>query len=105
MQREMYVRRIQSWNPLTGEDLLATGQKVGMDPAAYKMHALNADWPLLTFDFLCDDLGDPENRSMRPPRHADGRITVEQYVSTISAHDVEHRGLYFKEYKPRILMI
>jgi ribosome assembly protein RRB1 len=53
---------IKSWNPLTGEPL-EPGQKLEMDPSAYKMHhALNADWPSLTFDFLRDDLGESRTR-------------------------------------------
>jgi ribosome assembly protein RRB1 len=56
------VEVIQAWNPLTGEPL-QPGQKLEMDPAAYKMHhALNADWPSLTFDFLRDDLGESRTR-------------------------------------------
>jgi ribosome assembly protein RRB1 len=56
------IEVIQSWNPLTGEPL-QPGQKLEMDPAAYKMHhALTAEWPSLTFDFLRDDLGESRTR-------------------------------------------
>ena len=53
---------VQSWNPLTGETL-TDGQKLEMDPSAYKMyHGLSAEWPSLSFDFLRDDLGDHRTR-------------------------------------------
>lgn len=53
---------VQAWNPLTGEPL-QPGQKLEMDPSAYKLHhALTADWPSLTFDFLRDDLGESRTR-------------------------------------------
>ena len=53
---------VQSWNPLTGE-ALAPGQELEMDASAYKMHhALNPEWPSLSFDFLRDDLGESRTR-------------------------------------------
>jgi ribosome assembly protein RRB1 len=53
---------VQSWNPLTGE-ALRPGEKLEMDPAAYKMHhALTSEWPALSFDFLRDDLGESRTR-------------------------------------------
>jgi ribosome assembly protein RRB1 len=52
---------VQSWNPLTGEG--AVGEKLEMDPSAYKMyHAMTAEWPSLSFDILRDDLGDARTR-------------------------------------------
>lgn len=56
------IEIIQSWNPLTA-DSLEPGQKLEMDPSAYKMHhALTAEWPSLTFDFLRDHLGEGRTR-------------------------------------------
>lgn len=56
------IEIVQSWNPLTGEPL-EPGQKLEMDPAAYKMHhALTPEWPSLTFDFLRDDRGEARTR-------------------------------------------
>ena len=53
---------VQSWNPLTGEKL-EPEQKLEMDPSAYKMHhALTAEWPSLSFDFIRDELGDHRTR-------------------------------------------
>lgn len=53
---------IQSWNPLTGE-ALEPGQKLEMDPSAYKMvHFLSGEWPSLSFDILRDDLGDARTK-------------------------------------------
>ena len=55
---------IRSWNPLTS-DPLAPGEKLEVDPTAYKMlHGLTPEWPSLSFDFIRDDLG--ENRTRFP---------------------------------------
>lgn len=52
---------VQAWNPLTGQ--VEPGQKLEMDPSAYKMyHALSAEWPSLSFDFVRDDLGESRTR-------------------------------------------
>ena len=56
------VEIVQSWNPLTGEKLQA-GQKLEMDPSAYKMHhAMTGEWPSLSFDFVKDDRGEARTR-------------------------------------------
>lgn len=56
------VAIVQAWNPLTG-DPLQPGQKLEMDPSAYKMHhAMTAEWPSLTFDFIRDELGESRTR-------------------------------------------
>lgn len=53
---------IQSWNPLTGEPL-QPGEKLEMDPSAYRMHhALAPEWPSMSFDFIRDDLGEARTR-------------------------------------------
>ena len=55
---------VQSWNPLTS-DPLAPGEKLEVDPSAYKMlHGLTPEWPSLSFDLIRDDLG--ENRTRFP---------------------------------------
>lgn len=60
VESEMEI--VQSWNPLTGE-ALQPGEKLEMDPSAYKMHhALSPEWPCLSFDFLRDDLGESRSR-------------------------------------------
>ena len=57
------VEVIQSWHPLAGDAKLEPGEKLEMDPAAYKMHhAMTADWPSLSFDFVRDDLGESRTR-------------------------------------------
>jgi len=55
---------VRSWNPLTSGPL-APGEKLEVDPTAYKMlHGLTPEWPSLSFDFIRDELG--ENRTRFP---------------------------------------
>ena len=53
---------VQTWNPLAGEGV-EPGQKLEMDPSAYKMyHSLTAAWPSLSFDMIRDELGEHRTR-------------------------------------------
>lgn len=50
---------VQSWNPFSGE----AGEKLEMDPSAYKMHhSLTPEWPSLSFDFVRDEWGEARTR-------------------------------------------
>eukprot|EP01041_Mallomonas_annulata_P004460 gene4459-8883_t len=51
----------QVWRP--GVDGLEEGETLEYDPSAYIMyHALNMEWPCLSFDFIKDNLGDGRQR-------------------------------------------
>jgi len=100
---------IQSWNPLTGEKL-PPGQKLEMDPSAYKMHhALTPEWPSLSFDFCRDDLGEARTRfphsliavvGTQASRPDQNRITVLQ-MSDLSRMQVENEDdILGEEYNP-----
>jgi len=44
---------------LPGRDKLEEGEVLEADPTAYDMlHALNVEWPCLSFDVVRDELGD-----------------------------------------------
>jgi ribosome assembly protein RRB1 len=53
---------VQAWNPFSGEPL-QPGEQLEMDASAYKMyHALQHEWPALSFDFVRDDYGEARIR-------------------------------------------
>lgn len=55
------VELVQSWHPLMGGT--PPDEPLEMDPSAYKMyHTLSPEWPVLSFDFLKDSLGDARQR-------------------------------------------
>lgn len=72
---------VQAWNPF------ASGkEKLEMDPSAYKMyHALTAEWPSLSFDFVRDNLGSVRTRfphslicvaGSQAPQESQNQLTV-----------------------------
>jgi ribosome assembly protein RRB1 len=53
--------RVHSWHPLLASQ--DDNIELEMDPSAYKMHhALQLDWPALSFDFVRDPWGDARTR-------------------------------------------
>ncbi|MGH7954657.1 MAG: WD40 repeat domain-containing protein, partial [Gloeomargaritales cyanobacterium] len=50
----------KAWTPSQG---IGNDEQLEMDPTAYKLHhALTAEWPCLTFDFIRDELGEARGR-------------------------------------------
>lgn len=67
----------QIWRP--GIDKLEEGETLEYDPSAYVMyHALRAEWPCLSFDFLRDPLGEGRQRV---------RYSFLYFIAILSCHD------------------
>ena len=100
---------VQSWNPLTSEQL-APGQELEMDPSAYKMHhALTPEWPSLSFDFLRDDLGESRTRfphsliaavGTQAGRPEDNQLTIMRLSDLSKIHIETEDDILGDEYKP-----